>query len=84
MWNLGIVFAMQGELSEAKENYCKALAGFQALLGPSSKECQFLERELAFLHFTQGKNTKFITPFVEILTNTHWKTRATAEAYGRE
>jgi hypothetical protein len=83
MWNLGYLFAIQGKLSEAKENYSRALAGFQALLGPSCKECQRLERNLASL-YPKGKTTRFITSFLKISANTCWKIRATAQTFGWE
>jgi tetratricopeptide (TPR) repeat protein len=55
MWSLGNLFAAQGHLDEAKEIYSRARTGFQALLGPSSDECQELERSIASLDPTQGK-----------------------------
>src|SRR5882762_3106156 len=47
MWNLGDLFAAQGHLDETKQMYSRARTGFQAILGPSSDECQELERRIA-------------------------------------
>ncbi|OXV10217.1 hypothetical protein Egran_02021, partial [Elaphomyces granulatus] len=35
--------------------YSRAYTGFQAILGPSSNECQHLELSIASLDPTQGK-----------------------------
>jgi tetratricopeptide (TPR) repeat protein len=55
IWNLGDLFAAQRHLDKAKEMYIMACAGFQVLLGPSSNECQCIERGIASLDATQGK-----------------------------
>jgi tetratricopeptide (TPR) repeat protein len=55
MQNLGNLFADQGRLDEAKEMYSRAYTGFRAVLGPSSDECQRLERRIASLDPSQGK-----------------------------
>jgi hypothetical protein len=55
MWGLGDLFATQGHLDEAKEMYSRAYTGFRAVLGPSSNKCQYLERRIASLDPTQGK-----------------------------
>ncbi|XTI93092.1 HET-domain-containing protein [Cenococcum geophilum] len=52
--NLGYLFAAQGGLTEAKAIYLRALASFQALLGPSSNNCRRLEHALASLNPQQG------------------------------
>ena len=49
IWNLGDLFAAQGHVDKAKEMYSRACTGFQALLGPSSNECQRIERKIASL-----------------------------------
>ena len=57
MCNLGDLFAAQGHLDEAKGMYSRAYTGFKAVLGPSSDECQFIERSInyiASLDATQG------------------------------
>jgi tetratricopeptide (TPR) repeat protein len=59
IWNLGDLFAAQGHLDKAKEMYSRACTGFQALLGPSSNECQLLERDIASLDATQGKMKRY-------------------------
>ena len=53
--NLGGLFTAQGHLDKAKEMYSRGLTGLQALLGPSSEDCQLIERKIAFLDATQGK-----------------------------
>jgi tetratricopeptide (TPR) repeat protein len=60
MCGLGDLFADQGHLDEAKEMYSRAYTGFQAVLGPSSNQCQYLERRIASLDFTQGKRKDII------------------------
>ncbi|OXV08533.1 hypothetical protein Egran_03704 [Elaphomyces granulatus] len=55
MWRLGHLFGTQGYLDKAKEMYSRAYTGFQAVLGPSSNECQQLERNIASLDPTQAK-----------------------------
>jgi len=64
MLSLGHIFAAQGELTEAKAIYSRALAGFQALLGPSSDNCRRLERALASLNPQQGKLGDFLYPLL--------------------
>ncbi|OXV10176.1 hypothetical protein Egran_02063 [Elaphomyces granulatus] len=54
MGGLGDLFATQGHLDEAKEMYSRACTGFRAALGPSSTQCQYLERRIASLDPTQG------------------------------
>ncbi|KAN0071560.1 HET domain containing protein [Elaphomyces granulatus] len=49
MWHLGHLFATQGRLGEAKEMFSRAYTGFQVILGPSSNECQSLQRRIASL-----------------------------------
>ncbi|KAN0067820.1 HET domain containing protein [Elaphomyces granulatus] len=49
MWGLGKLFADQGHLDKAKEMYSRAYTGYRAVLGPSSNQCQQLERRIEIL-----------------------------------
>jgi hypothetical protein len=40
--------------------YSRACIGFQAVLGPSSNQCQCLERSIASLDLTQGKQKEIL------------------------
>jgi hypothetical protein len=60
VWNLGNLFNAQGELTEAKTVLSRAFNGFQDLLGPSSDECEDLERALASLHSSKSKFRKVV------------------------
>ena len=55
IWNLGDLFAAQVHLDKAKEMYSRAHTGFRAVLGPSSDQCQRIERNIASLDNTQDK-----------------------------
>ena len=65
--NLGDLFAAQRHLDKAKEMYLRAYTGFQVLLGPSSNECQRIERSIASLDSTQGKCGDISTLFAHIV-----------------
>jgi tetratricopeptide (TPR) repeat protein len=54
-WSLAALFAIQNETAKARTMYIKALSGFQEILGPSSNECQQLERSLLSLDEPEGK-----------------------------
>jgi hypothetical protein len=66
--------------------YSRACTGFQALLGPSSNECQRIERSIASLDATQGKCRDISISFAHISsTNLKQQVRVIAkvEAHGR-
>jgi hypothetical protein len=64
---LGDLFAAQRHLDKAREMYLRACTGFQVLLGPSSNECQRIERSIASLDATQGKCGDIATLFAHII-----------------
>jgi tetratricopeptide (TPR) repeat protein len=63
IWNQGNLFATQGHLDEAREMYSRAYTGFRAVIGPSSNQCQHLERKIASLDPAQGKQKYFFIFF---------------------
>ena len=67
IWGLGNLFEAQRHLDKAKEMYSKARTGFQVLLGPSSNECQRIERRIASLDATQGKCRDIFISFAHIV-----------------
>ena len=59
IWNL---FTVQGHLDKANEMFSRVFTCFQALLGPSSNECQHIKRNIASLDATQGNEEIFLLP----------------------
>ena len=53
MLNRGNLYMEQGELTQAREVYSRALMGFQTILGPLSDEYQGVKAVLESLDFRQ-------------------------------
>jgi hypothetical protein len=54
-WNLGNLFQAQKELAQARQMFQRALAGFQAVLGPSCAQSRRRESALATLEAPKGR-----------------------------
>ena len=58
----------QGELTQAREAYLRALMGFEIILGPSSDNCQMIKADLESLNLPPGKPRCVANLLTQVLT----------------
>ena len=70
VYNLGHLFASQGDKGRARAMYLRALAGYQNVFGDDYQECQDIQENLSSLHISASERkvsidaTGYSTPII--------------------